>query len=179
MELCENKTYYLRENKTGQEHYGCRFRYVFGKDSIRFYFDVKDEDIISPYRNDNEDVWHGDAVEVFISPDGDTNRYKEIEVSPFGVRFYGEIVNADGQTPQLKKITPKYDADAVRTEYGYSVTIRLPFKAMKRFDRLKMKLNAFWLDKKESGEQELYALNPTFCNSFHRPRCFLSEGVLE
>lgn len=52
MELCENKTYYLRENKTGQEHYGCRFRYVFGKDCIRFYFDVKDEDIISPYRQD-------------------------------------------------------------------------------------------------------------------------------
>lgn len=179
MELCENKTYYLRENKTGREHHGCRFRYVFGKDSIRFYFDVKDEDIISPYQEDNEDIWHGDAVEIFVSPDGDLTRYMELEVSPFGVRFYGEIVNADGQTPQLKKAEPEYDAEAVRTEYGYSVTIRLPFKAMKRFDRPKMKLNAFWLDKKASGEQELYALNPTFCSSFHRPKYFLSEGVLE
>lgn len=84
MELSENKTYYLRENKMGREHYGCRFRYVFGKDSICFYFDVNDEDIISPYQEDNDDIWHGDTVEVFISPDGDLKRYKEIEVSPLG-----------------------------------------------------------------------------------------------
>lgn len=45
MKLCENKTYYLRENKMGREHYGCRFRYEFGKDSIYFYFDVKNKDI--------------------------------------------------------------------------------------------------------------------------------------
>lgn len=179
MKLCEGKKYYLRENKTGREDVGCMFCYAFGKDALHFHFDVKDDDVISPYRNDNDDIWHGDAVEVFISPDGDLTRYKEIEVSPFGVRFYGEIIYADGQMSRLKKTEPEYDAEAVRTEYGYAVTIRLPFKAMKGFDRLKMKLNAFRLDKKENGGQELYALNPTFCNSFHRPKYFLSEGVLE
>lgn len=146
MELCENKTYNLRENKTGQEHYGCRFRYVFGKDCIRFYFDVKDEDIISPYRNDNEDIWHGDAVEVFISPDGDTKRYKEIEVSPFGIRFYGEIRNEAGKRPRLEKAEPQFEAETKQTEYGYTVTIRLPLNTLKDFDRSKMKLNIFRLD---------------------------------
>ena len=179
MELCENKTYNLRENKTGQEHYGCRFRYVFGKDCIRFYFDVKDEDIISTYRNDNEDIWQSDAVEVFLSPDGDTKRYKELEVSPKGVRFYGEIANEDGKTPRLEKREPVFGAEAERTEEGYRVRIELPTAALAGFDRRKMKLNAFCVDRRKSGELLLYALNPTLCNSFHRPRYFLSEGVLE
>lgn len=120
MKLYENKTFYLRENKTGQEHYGCRFRYVFGKDCIRFYFDIKDEEIISPYKEDNEDIWKGDAAEVFISPDGDLTRYKEIEVSPFGVRFYGEVTNEDGKTPRLRKMEPPFKAETKLTEYGYT-----------------------------------------------------------
>ena len=176
MKLYENKTFYLRENKTGQEHYGCRFRYVFGKDCIRFYFDIKDEEIISPYKEDNEDIWTGDAAEVFISPDGDLTRYKEIEVSPFGVRFYGEVTNEDGKTPRLRKMEPPFKAETKLTEYGYTASIYLALKVMNGFDRKKMKMNAFCLDKKKSGIQELYALNPTFCGSFHRPKYFVSEG---
>ena len=143
-----------------------------------FYFDVKDKDIISPYRQDNDDIWQGDAVEVFLSPDGNMERYKELEVSPFGIRFYGEIRNDDGKRPRLEKAEPQFEAETKQTEYGYTVTIRLPLNTLKDFDRSKMKLNIFRLDKRASGRQELYALNPTFCNSFHHPEYFLSEGEL-
>lgn len=72
------------------------------KYAAHFSFEVKDEDIISPYCSDNEDIWQGDAVELFLSPDGDRTRYFELEVSPFGVRFWGEVINRDGKTPRLK-----------------------------------------------------------------------------
>ena len=81
------KTYFLRENITGQENGECSFRFERGQDAFRFYFEVCDEDIISPFAADNEDIFDGDAVEVFIAPAGDRAHYYEIEVSPFGKRF--------------------------------------------------------------------------------------------
>ena len=178
MFLTEGKTYCLRENMTGREDGGCRFYYQFGKDALRFYFDVKDDEIVSPFGKDNEDIWQGDAVEVFLSPDGSLTRYYELEVSPFGVRFWGEISFPGGER-RLKKLAPPFTAEARVTEYGYAVSVCLPLCALKGFERKKMKMNAFRLDKKGSGEQALYALQPTLCETFHRPAYFLNEGETE
>ena len=169
----QNKTYFLRENTAGGENGECAFRYVLEGGVLRFYFEVKDKDVVSPYTQDNDDIWNADAVEVFISPDGDLKNYKELEVSPFGVRFYGAIRNEDGKTPVLTKQAPPFAARAERTEKGYRVSIELPLSALDGFDERKMKLNAFRLDKKADGRQLLYALNPTLCASFHRPAFFM------
>lgn len=163
----------LSENTSGARSEECRFSCEFNKYAAHFSFEVKDEDVISPYRSDNEDIWQGDAVEVFLSPDGDRTRYFELEVSPFGVRFFGEIVNSDGKTPRLKKLPPMFEARAERTEEGYTVHIELPYGELGAVLPEKMAFNAFRLDKKADGRQLLYALSPTFCNSFHRPQYFV------
>lgn len=172
MTLEEDSTYHLRENVTGAENEECSFRFRFGEREAEFFFDVKDEDVISPFQEDNEDIWQGDAVEVFLSPDGNPERYFELEVSPFGVRFWGEVTFAEGEK-RLKKLSPPFEAEATRTKDGYAVHIRLPLSALKGFDRNAMKLNAFRLDKKQNGRQDLYALNPTGCTTFHKPEYFL------
>lgn len=87
--IIENKTYFLRENVTGAENRECRFECSFGTETAHFTFDVEDAEIVSPFCEDNEDIWQGDAVEIFLSPDGNPMRYLEMEVSPFGVRFLG------------------------------------------------------------------------------------------
>ena len=163
----------LSENTSGESNEECRFSCGFGKYAAHFSFEVKDEDVISPYRSDNEDIWQGDAVEVFLSPDGDLTRYFELEVSPFGVRFFGEVINSDGKTPRLKKLPPMFEARAERTEEGYVVQIELPYGELGAVFPEKMAFNAFRLDKKADGRQLLYALSPTFCNSFHRPQYFV------
>ena len=172
MTLEEDRTYYLRENVTGAESEKCRFRCRFGERETEFFFDVKDADLISPFQEDNEDVWQGDAVEVFLSPDGDLTRYYELEVSPFGVRFWGEIAFSESMRV-LKKLPPPFRAEATRTKDGYAVHIRLPLSALKGFDRSAIKLNAFCPDRRTDGGQELYALNPTRCDTFHKPQYFL------
>ena len=172
MTIEEGKTYYMRENVTGAESEKCRFRCRFGKREAEFFFDVKDADLISPFQEDNEDIWQGDAVEVFLSPDGDFARYYELEVSPFGVRFWGEIAFSESMRV-LKKLPPPFRAEVTRTEAGYAVHIRLPLSAMQGYDRAAVMLNAFRLDKKADGRQELYALNPTRCETFHKPEYFL------
>ena len=166
-------TAFLRENTTGIENDGCLFSCNLGKEAIDFCFEVKDEDLISPFSKDNEDIWQGDAVEVFLSPHGDRTRYFELQVSPFGVRFWGEVINRDGKTPQLKKLPPMFQARAERTGEGYTVHIELPYGELGAVLPENMAFNAFRLDKKADGRQLLYALSPTFSDSFHRPQYFV------
>ena len=168
----QNKIYFLRENTAGGENGECAFRYALEGGVLRFFFEVKDEDVVSPYTQDNDDIWNADAVEVFISPDGDLKNYKELEVSPFGVRFYGAVFNKDGESPALEKQTPPFSASAELSGTGYRAEIGLPVSALAGFDEKKMKFNAFRLDKKADGRQLLYALSPTLCGSFHRPAYF-------
>lgn len=172
MMLEEDKTYYLRENMTGAEAEESRFRCRFGEREAEFFFDVTDADLISPFREDNEDIWQGDAVEVFLSPGGSLSRYFELEVSPSGVRFWGEVTIAGGEK-RLKKLPPPFEAEVVCTKEGYAVHIRLPLAALPEYDRTAVMLNAFRLDKHTDGRQGLYALNPTRCETFHKPEYFL------
>ncbi len=171
--FCAGKDYFLKENVSGKESCECKFRFQIGKDKLNFIFDVTDPDIISPYSSDNENIYYGDAVEIFITPDGDLGRYKELEVSPFGVRFFGNIINRDGKTPELTKIAPAFSAQAMETLTGYRVVIDLPFESAGIRDLKKAKFNAYRLDKKADGKLLLYALNPTMCESFHRPAYFV------
>lgn len=171
--VAENTFYSFRENRTGGEAGVCRFRYFSRADALVFCFSVRDDQIVSPYERDNDEIYMGDAAEVFLSPDGDLTRYKELEVSPFGVRFYGNIRSDGIGAFTLEKIPPAFSAETRLEEGGWSAEITLPFSALGNYDREKMKFNAFCLDKRAGGEQRLYALNPTLCGSFHRPRFFL------
>ena len=175
MILEEDTPYFLCENETGAENGECGFRCRFREQAAEFFFAVTDTEIISPYEEDNEDIWQGDAVEVFLSPNGDKKHYYELEVSPFCVRFWGRISNPDGKTPRLKKLPPPFFAEASRTEEGYAVYIRLPLSALKKFDRSRFCMNAFRIDAAEDGTQKLYALHPTRCGSFHRPAYFIGQ----
>ena len=103
----------LSENTSGERSEECRFSCEFRKYAAHFSFEVKDEDIISPYCSDNEDIWQGDAVEVFLSPDGDRTRYFELEVSPFGVRFWGRSHQPRREDPSAQKTSAH-----VRSECG-------------------------------------------------------------
>ena len=172
IELEEDKPYHLRENVTGAENEECSFRFRLGELEAEFFFGVRDEDVISPFQEDNEDIWQGDAVEVFLSPDGNLEHYFELEVSPFGVRFWGEVTFSGGEK-RLKKLPPPFEADVSRSKEGYAVQIKLPVGAMQGFARRAVMLNAFRVDKHLDGDQDLYALNPTLCESFHKPQKFI------
>ena len=168
--------YNLSENTTGAANDECKFCFERGEEGFLFSFDVRDEDIISPYEHDNDNIYDGDAVEVFISPTGDRKHYYEIEVSPFGKRFWAKIVNSTGvELDLVDRVEPAYTAEVSRREGGYSVQIRLPYASLEGFDGEKYLINAYRLDKKKDGRQLLYALSPTFCPKFHRPKYFLSE----
>ena len=174
--VSQGKTYYLRENVTGAENSECAFTFERGADAFRFYFEVRDEDIISPYAADNEDIYDGDAVEVFISPDGDLVHYFEIEVSPYARRFWAKITNLTGASLDVvDRIVPPYAVKVEQTENGYRAQITVPYAVLERFDAEKYLFNAYRLDKKADGRQLLYALNPTLCDKFHRPQYFVRE----
>ena len=66
-----------------------------------------------------------------------------------------------------------FEARAERTGEGYTVHIELPYGELGAVLPEKMAFNAFRLDKKADGRQLLYALSPTFSDSFHRPQYFV------
>ncbi len=178
-ELFEAKAgqlYFLKENRKGKENDECSFQFSLGDESAIFSFEVRDEDIISPYRQDNEDIFKGDAVEVFLSPNGDRSRYYEIEVSPYGVRFWAKIFNKNRFCIKVNREKPAYTAQAELTEQGYRVKIDVPYSSLEGFDKDQFLFNAYRLDKKTNKKQRLYALSPTYCRKFHRPKYFIGTA---
>ena len=60
-----------------------------GYDDNHLYiaYRVNDTNIVSPYKNRDEDTWKHDVVEFFIDANGDKKDYVEIEVTPANVVF--------------------------------------------------------------------------------------------
>ena len=168
----------LRENLSGAEADVCTFSCTLSEQEAVFFFDVRDDELVSPFRTDNEDIWKGDAVEVFLSPDGSKERYFEAEVSPYGVRFWGEVTFAGGEK-RLKKLPPPFTAAVRRTARGYTAELHFPPSALAGFDGARALFNAFCIDTRLDGAQRLYALSPTRCATFHRPEAFIPIGNIK
>ena len=105
-ELEEDRTYHLRENVTGAGNGECSFCFRFGEREAEFFFGVRDEDVISPFQEDNEDIWQGDSVEVFLSPDGNPEHYWFIQCAvatqgPDAGRYAVEIGCPSPDGPRL------------------------------------------------------------------------------
>ncbi len=169
----QGRTYFLRENVTGAEDGTCRFSVRLEGGALHFRFCVNAAPY-SPFREDNEDIWQADAVEVFLSPDGCPDRYKELEVSPYGVRFYADIACDGRRLPRADKTAPAFTAATRLAAGGYEAEICLPLAALAGFDAAAMRFNAFCLCGSAAGKQRLLALCPTLCPTFHKPQRFVA-----
>lgn len=176
-EAQENTDYFLCENQTGgAAQPTCLFRFSRNAENFTFDFQVQDGHLFCPYRKDNEPLYEGDAVEVFVSPDGNEKEYYELEVSPAGARFFACIQNDpdNGYATSLTLLPPAFSAETEQTKDGYRVRIVLPLKQLKGYRSELCRFNAYRLDYDGDGAlRQLQALNPTLCDSFHRPAFFV------
>lgn len=165
---CELKNTYTGEQtpfKTVLE-YG---RYEGG---TYFNFDCENSALFSAYDKDNEAIYRGDVVELFICTSGDRRKYYEIEVAPNGTIFFAKILNENGlHTEYLDRA---FDSKVVLTDGGYRVEIRIPDKAICLNQNGETVFNAYRIET-EGGtpDKNLLALNPTLCGSFHMPQFFI------
>ena len=151
-ELLDNRTGNTSEVKT---YFEVKKKHNF----LEFYFEAFDSSLNSYSNNDNDALYNGDVVEVFL--DLGFEDYFEFEVAPNGATFVATI----------KNIKPTFisrdffKSDVVIDRNNYYVKINLD---LSKFDYKFIKFNAFRIETKGiRSEYILQALSPTFTNSFH------------
>lgn len=150
---------------------------------VFFRFDCEDSYIFSTYQFRDDPLYEEDAVEIFLSPDGNMNKYYEFEISPRNVIFDALITNdLQGQFSfdaawncEDMQSSVQVDLKARRVCYECA----LPFSALGRtcpVEGEEWRINFFRMDHSpHSKEVELTAWQPTGVRNFHKPEKF---GIL-
>ncbi|HOU52709.1 MAG TPA: carbohydrate-binding family 9-like protein [Myxococcota bacterium] len=66
---------------------GTAVKALWDDQALYLAFDCQDDQISSPYRDRDDELWNGDVVEVYLDPKADGKDYLEIQVSPNNVVF--------------------------------------------------------------------------------------------
>lgn len=165
----------LKETETGEDSpFYTAVSYGVEKGALAFKFECKNSRYYSPYSGDNEPLFEGDVVEVFLRTGDDPKKYYEIEVAPNGAVFFADIFNDDGDinvTFSQKKVS----AAVRKTADGYEADIKIPFDSVNITGETRLVyFNAYRIET-EGGimEKNLLALNPTGERKFHHPEKFI------
>ncbi len=164
-------SYVLKENITGKENpdFLTKLDVTMTDTHIVFEFDCKNSQHYSAYDKYNAPIWEGDVCEAFICTNGKKDLYYEIEVAPNGTVFLkkmqylgvGEIIENDIDTNFVESKVEICGND-------YKVNFSVPLKKIGYDKNVGILFNAFRIET-EGGipEKNLFALNPTLCDTFH------------
>jgi len=165
---------YLLNSRTGEKtNFKTALRYGVVGSSYAFSFDCENSELFSAYSEDNEPIYLGDVVEVFIGIGKNPRKYYEIEVAPNGTKFFAEITN-DGGDLKVKFSQVEIKTEVERFKNGYKATIYIPETLFSNRGKKELYFNAFRIET-EGGETEknLLALSPTLSDTFHDPSKFI------
>lgn len=142
------------------------FNYVKSDNLVTFNFVCYDSCLYSYSNKNNDDLWKGCVAEIFL--DTGLDFYYEFEVAPNGAVFAAKIRNR-----QIEYIDPSIiESRSAINGNNYQVQITVDLNKLEKGDELKF--NAFRVENKK-GEtiQQLQALNPTLCETFHVRKKFI------
>ena len=137
---------------------------------INFEFFCKDSMLYSAYEGYNTNIYEGDVCEVFISTDGTTKNYYEIEVAPNGSVFLHTIYNpnntSDVQIKPVEENFLKTDVEILGSDY--IVKISIPLDKIGYSKENGILFNAFRIET-EGGimNKNLLAYSPSNTGTFH------------
>lgn len=124
-------------------------------------FKAYDSSLTSHGNKDNDELYKGDVVEVFLDI-GEPNSYLEIEVAPNGKKFVANIINKEIHFIDNNFVKSKVEIQ----NNDYFVTIDID---LTKLNILKpIKYNAYRIETKSIKENYLLlAASPTMCDTFH------------
>ena len=132
-------------------------------DSLFFSFVAHDSYLYSYSEKNNDDLWKGCVVEVFLDL-GDDDFYYEFEVAPNGTTFVAK---------KYKDHLEYLPGDLIDTKVAikgdsYIVEIRIDLSKFPKYRHIRY--NAFRIERGKILE----ALSPTYCDTFHVRDKFIS-----
>ena len=114
-------------------------RMTWDDQNLYVFVQITDTDVFSPYTKQDEPLWKGDCVELFIDADGNRSGYVELQVNPNNAMFDSyfattraqpgdEAWNANMVTAVKVRGTADKAGDA---DQGWDVEIAIPLAAVK------------------------------------------------
>lgn len=159
----------LKENiKNGLVKYQTDFNMERKAEELIFKFHAYNSAFYSAGNKYNDAIYQGSVVEIFITY-GKENHYYEVEVAPNGTAFLADIKNINGKFETILIDDCFIKTETVISGNDYEVTIHFPLDKIKTESP---KFNAFRIEL-ANNQQNLYALNPTMCDSFHKMEAFI------
>ena len=166
VELCQGKKTKFRT----------KFSVSYTDEKIRFHFVSSYTGALNtPYSGQNDPVWRGDAVEVFISPYAKKKQYFEFDIAPNLSCYHCHIINPDGKTAYNHALGVIAAMKSNANDGVWEAEMEVPFAEMlgkkaAKFKKIAWRINAFRYD---AINDEYCALSPTGIINFHVPAKFL------
>jgi hypothetical protein len=156
-----------------------RAKLAWDASTLYVAFDVRDDEILTPYTRDDEPLYQSEVVELFVDADRDGATYDEIELSPRDVLFDANF-RARRQGMNLPWASGARHAvqvdgtvnDPADQDRGWSAELALPLASLSAVPRLppapgdRWRMNLFRLDHGRGGVQG-QAFSPVMVNDFH------------
>ena len=134
--------------------------YEINGNILEFNFEAFDSALNSFSNEDNDAIYNGDVVEVFL--DLGDEFYYEFEVAPNGTTFIAKILNGN-----IIFVENTFFESNVRIE-GNNYFVKMKIDLSKLGESKNIKFNAFRIETKGiKPNYILQALCPTLSNSFH------------
>ena len=154
----------LLDNRTGKEGSPLTTLDIYQKDHyLVFVFDAYESSLNSYSKQDNDLLYKGDVVEVFL--DSGDDFYYEFEVAPNGAKFSAKIKDGHAEL-----IEPSFFEELSKINgSNYHVEMKFDLSKIKP-----LRYNAFRIETKGVKQDYiLEALSPTLSDTFHVKEKFL------
>ena len=172
--------FFLSDTLTGaQPTLWAKFALAYTKDSVKIRIKTQvGEKMVVPYAGDNVQVWRGDAVEFFVSPYGDKEKYFELDIAPNGACFHAKVINPDNCTAYTHLLDVAPIKTTVSVENGvWTTEMQVPFSMLlkegdaDKAHTLPWLFNVYRID---AAHDEYQAFSPTggVKANFHVPSQF-------
>lgn len=152
---------YLFDNRTGKKAIPeTLISYKKDDNKLLFEFIAKDSSLSSYSNKDNDEIYRGDVVEIFL--DFGDEYYYEFEVAPNGTTFIAKIING---APEFIN-NNFFKSAAIIDGNSYKVNMTIDLDKFKQINHIKF--NAFRIETKGIKQDYiLQALSPTLKDTFH------------
>ncbi|HEU0034612.1 MAG TPA: sugar-binding protein [Kofleriaceae bacterium] len=139
------------------------------------FVSVTDSDITTPYKNQDDPLWKGDCVELFIDADANKRGYVELQVNPRNATFDSWFASTRAvpgdeawDSNMVTQVKLRGTAEPGDTDTGWDVEIAIPWAAVKgRADNMavrlppqvgdRWRLNVVRVDRKTGDDKSVFA----------------------
>ena len=114
-------------------------RLAWDADNLYFTATAKDDDVRNTHTANDDTLWEGDVVELFVRLPGQDGKYVEMQIAPNGARFDAQFTAprqpkweeaSKFETGIVHKVSVDGEVNADGADRGFTVEAKIPWKGL-------------------------------------------------